>query len=48
MVLSYFLFRMEGDTSDPHEVILLSFNSNSIMTRHYDTFLVYLKTYIEL
>ena len=37
MVLSNFLSRMEGDKSDPHAVIPLSFNSYSILTGHYYT-----------
>ena len=29
MVLSYFLLRIEGDKTDPHKVITVSFNSNN-------------------
>ena len=34
MVLSDFLLRMEGDKSDPHKVIPISFNSYSILIKH--------------
>ena len=38
MVLSDFLSRMEGDKSDPYEVIPLSFNSHSTLTGHHYTY----------
>ena len=37
IVLSDFLSRMEGDKSDPHEVIVISINSHPILTGHYFT-----------
>ena len=38
MLLSDFLSRMEGDKSDPLEVISISFDSHSILTEQYYTF----------
>ena len=38
MVLSDYLSRMEGDKSDPHKVIPISFNSHSTLTGHYYTY----------
>ena len=37
MILSNYLSRMEGDKSDPHEVIPISYNSHSILKEHYYT-----------
>ena len=38
MIFSDFLSRMEGEKSDPHEVIPISFDSPSILTGHCHTF----------
>ena len=38
MVVSDFLSGMEGDKSDTHEVIPISFYSPSMLTEHYYTF----------
>ena len=47
MILSDFLSRMEGDKSNPHEVIPISFNSHSILTGHYYTFLKFHQKHTE-
>ena len=45
MVLSNFLSRQQGDNSDPHQIIPISFNMKEILKQNYqnyakDTFLV--------
>ena len=38
MVLSDFLSRQEGDDSDPHEIIPISFNMREILKQNYCTY----------
>ena len=35
MVLSYFLSRQPGDKSDPHQILLISFNMKEVLRRNY-------------
>ena len=38
MVLSDFLLRQQGDDSDPHEIIPISFNMKEILKQNYCTY----------
>ena len=52
MVLSDFLSRQQGDRSDPHQIILISFNMIEILRKNYqniakDTFMVQTRSQIK-